>query len=70
MSFLKIGLATIAVIALSGIPVLAADLETQVVDKNCWIEIFEDDNFDMDDPHVKLQEQRHRKCHCGVQCES
>lgn len=55
MSFLKIGLATIAVIALSGIPVLAADLETQVVDKNCWIEIFEDDNYDMDDPHVKLQ---------------
>ncbi|HEY6019317.1 MAG TPA: beta/gamma crystallin domain-containing protein, partial [Candidatus Paceibacterota bacterium] len=55
MSFLKIGLSTIAVIALSGIPVLAADLETQVVDKNCWIEIFEDDNYDMDDPHVKLQ---------------
>jgi hypothetical protein len=28
--------------------------EVQVVDKNCWIEIFEDDNFDQDDPHVKL----------------
>ena len=41
MSFLKIGLSTIAVIALSCIPVLAADLETQVVDKNCWIEVFE-----------------------------
>jgi len=28
--------------------------EVQVTDKNCWIEIFEDDNFDQDDPHVKL----------------
>jgi hypothetical protein len=55
MSFLKIGLSTIAVIALSCIPVLAADLETQVVDKNCWIEVFDDDNFDMNDAHVKLQ---------------
>lgn len=33
----------------------AADMETQVVDKNCFIEIFEDDNFDADDPHVVLQ---------------
>lgn len=32
----------------------AADLEMQVIDKNCWIEIFEDDDFDADDPHVKL----------------
>src|SRR5262249_45388106 len=55
MSFRRIGLPTIAVIALSCAPVLAADLETQVVDKNCWIEVFEDDNYDMDDPHVKLQ---------------
>ena len=55
MTFLRIGVLMIAVIALSSIPVLAADLETQVVDKNCWIEIFEDDNYDMDDPHVKLQ---------------
>ena len=27
----------------------------QTVDKNCFIEIFEDDNFDGDDPHVVLQ---------------
>ena len=39
----------------AGLPAFAADLETQVVDKNCWIEIFEDDNFDPDDPHVVLQ---------------
>ena len=55
MLFLRIGLSMIAVIALSGVPAFAADLETQVVDKNCWIEIFEDDNYDADDPHVKLQ---------------
>ena len=36
------------------LPSHAADLEMQVVDKNCWIEIFEDDDFDADDPHVKL----------------
>ena len=35
--------------------VYAADLEMQVVDKNCYIEIFEDDDFDADDPHVTLQ---------------
>jgi Beta/Gamma crystallin len=28
--------------------------EVQVTDKNCWVEIFEDNNFDQDDPHVKL----------------
>jgi hypothetical protein len=32
---------------------LAVDLE--VVDKNCWIEIFDDDDFDEDDAHVKIQ---------------
>ena len=31
------------------LPSGAADLEMQVVDKNCWIEIFEDDDFDADD---------------------
>jgi hypothetical protein len=34
--------------------VQAADLELQVVDKDCWVEIFEDEKFDMDDPHVKI----------------
>jgi hypothetical protein len=32
----------------------AADIELQVVDKDCWVEIFEDNDFDPDDPHVKL----------------
>lgn len=44
-----------AALALPGLPVYAADLEMQLVDKNCFIEIFEDDNFDVDDPHVVLQ---------------
>ena len=44
-----------AALALFGLPVFAADLEMQLVDKNCFIEIFEDDNFDVDDPHVVLQ---------------
>ena len=47
--------AVAAVLALTGLPAYAADLEVQVVDKNCFIEIFEDDNFDVDDPHVVLQ---------------
>lgn len=33
----------------------AADLEVQVVDKACWVEIYEDDNYDKDDPHIQLQ---------------
>ena len=42
------------ILAAGWLPSHAADLEMQVVDKNCWIEIFEDDDFDADDPHVKL----------------
>jgi hypothetical protein len=30
-----------------------ADLE--VIDKNCFVEVFDDDEFDQDDPHVKIQ---------------
>ena len=30
-------------------------VDLQVVDKNCYIEIFDDDDFDESDPHVKLQ---------------
>lgn len=37
------------------VPANAADMDLQIVDKNCWVEIFEDDNFDADDPHVKIQ---------------
>ena len=39
--------------AFGALSVHAADMEMN--DKNCWIEIFEDDNYDVDDPHVKIQ---------------
>ena len=36
-------------------PSIASAVDLQVVDKNCYIEIFDDDEFDEDDPHVKVQ---------------
>jgi hypothetical protein len=42
-------------LVLTGLPAHAADMEVQTTDKNCFIEIFEDDNFDADDPHTVLQ---------------
>jgi hypothetical protein len=36
-------------------PSIASAVDLEVVDKNCWIEIFDDDEFDADDPHVKIQ---------------
>ena len=44
-----------SVLVLTGLPAQAADVEMQAVDKNCFVEIFEDDDFDPDDPHVVLQ---------------
>ena len=55
MSFLKIGLPILAAIAFGAAPAFAADLETQVIDKNCYIEVFDDDDFDMKDDHYKIQ---------------
>ena len=55
MLFLKIGLPLIAAIAFSVMPAMAADLETQVIDKNCYVEVFDDDDFDMKDDHYKIQ---------------
>ena len=42
-------------IAVGALSVEAADLETKSVDKNCYVEIFDDSKYDADDPHVKLQ---------------
>lgn len=36
-------------------PSIASAVDLKVVDKNCWIEIFDDDEYDEDDPHVKIQ---------------
>jgi hypothetical protein len=55
MGFLRIGLSMIAATTFCVLPAWAADLETQVVDKNCYIEVFDDDNYDMDDAHYKIQ---------------
>ena len=55
MLSLRLGLPMIAAIALSAVPAFDADLETQVIDKNCYIEVFDDDDFDMDDAHYKIQ---------------
>ena len=55
MSFLRIGLTLFAAIAFGTAPAFAADLETQVIDKNCYIEVFDDDDFDMKDDHYKIQ---------------
>jgi hypothetical protein len=52
--FLKIGLILLSVTAAGWLPRHTADLGIRVIDKNCWIEIFEDEDFDTDDPHVKL----------------
>jgi hypothetical protein len=41
-------------IAIGALSVEAADMEIQVVDKNCWIEVFDDTKYDADDPHVKV----------------
>ncbi|NGZ03783.1 MAG: hypothetical protein CV090_12120 [Nitrospira sp. WS238] len=37
------------------LPAHAKDMDLKVVDKDCWVEIFEDNDFDKDDPHVKIQ---------------
>jgi len=45
------------VIVVEALSVEAADtdMEIKMVDKNCWIEIFEDDNYDAGDPYIKIQ---------------
>ncbi len=38
-----------------GLAYAAADLEIKTVDKACYAEIFEDSDFDKDDPNVRIQ---------------
>jgi hypothetical protein len=42
-------------IAFGALSVQAADMEIKMVDKNCWIEVFDDTKYDADDPHVKVE---------------
>lgn len=41
-------------IAAGALSVEAADVEMKMVDKDCWIEVFEDSKYDANDPHVKV----------------
>ena len=43
-----------ALLAIGTLSAVAADMELQRVDKNCWIEVFDDTKYDADDPHVKV----------------
>ena len=54
MSWLKL-LIVCGLIAIGALSAEAADMEMQVIDKNCWIEVFDDSKYDADDPHVKVQ---------------
>lgn len=54
MPLIKVLVAS-TVIAVGALSAHAADVELQAVDKNCWIEIFDDTKYDTDDPHVKVQ---------------
>ena len=42
-------------IAIGALSVEAADMELQLVDKSCWIEVFDDSKYDADDAHVTVQ---------------
>jgi hypothetical protein len=54
MSLFKI-LIALGLLAIGPLSVEAADLELKLVDKNCWIEVFDDTKYDADDPHVKIE---------------
>jgi hypothetical protein len=45
----------VVLMVLWSFPVLAAETMDSSANKNCWVEIYEDDNFDQDDPHVILE---------------
>jgi hypothetical protein len=42
-------------IAMGTLAVEAAEMEMKMVDKNCWIEVFDDTKYDDKDPHLTLQ---------------
>jgi hypothetical protein len=37
-------------------PSIGSAVDFKVEDKNCWIEVFDDDEFDEGDPHVKSKD--------------
>ncbi|MDR4496246.1 MAG: hypothetical protein AB7P17_03360 [Nitrospirales bacterium] len=32
-----------------------SEMEVEVVDQNCWVELYEDTEFDVDDPHIRIK---------------
>ena len=48
--FLITGMSAFGTLALA-----AADMEMKIMDKNCWIEVFDDTKYDAKDPHLILQ---------------
>lgn len=54
MLFLRLFIVS-GVMVVGAFTVQAADLELQVIDKNCTIEVFDDTKYDADDPHVIVQ---------------
>ena len=42
-------------IAMGALSVEAAELEKKLVDKNCWVEVFDDNEYDFKDPHTQFQ---------------
>ena len=42
-------------ISIGALSVEAADMEMRLVDKNCWMEVFDDSKYDAKDPHAQLQ---------------
>ncbi len=44
----------VGLLALGAMPVQAVT-DRQMMEKNCWIEVFDDTKYDADDPHVKVQ---------------
>ena len=53
--WVRIVMVLLGLMAWGSVAAQAADTEVQVIDKNCWIEVFEDTKYDADDPHVKVQ---------------
>jgi hypothetical protein len=51
LALLLVGLVGVGVISAYA----AADIEMKTVDKACWAEVYEDTDFDVKDPHVKIQ---------------
>ena len=51
---LLIWLIAAAALSLGAWPVQAAT-DSQMMAKNCWIDVFDDTKYDADDPHVRVQ---------------